>query len=175
MREAWEDAISPWIDRVLPGAWEHPLPSLLIVPTRGQANDLKARLIAKGSSHLGLQFVTPRSLRALLAREDPKAAIEPEHLRLLLAIAASEMENSPNESEALSAKAVARAPALLLRSLERLETAGWKFEELSLPSFAPLVQRFKKLLKKCDFVLWARLIEGICNVRRVVSNNFPTS
>jgi hypothetical protein len=153
MREAWEDAISPWIDRVLPGAWEHPLPSLLIVPTRGQANDLKARLIAKGSSHLGLQFVTPRSLRALLAREDPKAAVEPEHLRLLLAIAASEMENSPNESEALSAKAVARAPALLLRALERLETAGWKFEELSLPSFAPLVQRFKKLLKKCDFVL----------------------
>jgi PD-(D/E)XK nuclease superfamily len=153
VREAWEDAISPWIDRVLPGAWKHPLPSLLIVPTRGQANDLKARLTAKGSSHLGLQFVTPRSLRALLAREDPTPAAESEHLRLLLAIAASEMEDSPNESEALSAKAVARAPALLLRALDRLETAGWKFEELSLPSFAPLVQRFKKLLEKCEFVL----------------------
>ena len=100
-REACEDAISPWFDRVLPGAWKHPLPSLVIVPTRGQANDLKARLIAKGSSHLGLQFVTPRSLRALLARDDPTPAAEPEHLRLLLAIAASEMEDSPNESEAL--------------------------------------------------------------------------
>src|SRR6266540_1246471 len=153
VREACEDAISPWFDRVLPGAWKHPLPSLVIVPTRGQANDLKARLIARGSSHLGLQFVTPRSLRALLARDDPTPAAEPEHLRLLLAIAASEMEDRPNESEALSAKAVARAPALLLRALDRLETAGWKFEELGLSSFVPMVQRFNELLKKCGFVL----------------------
>ena len=35
----------------------------------------------------------------------------------------------------------------------RLETAGWKFEELGLPSFAPVVQRFNELLKQCDFVL----------------------
>jgi hypothetical protein len=72
---------------------------------------------------------------------------------LLLAIAASEIEDRPNESEALAAKAVARAPTLLLRALDRLETAGWKFEELPLPSFAPVVQRFNELLKKCDFVL----------------------
>jgi hypothetical protein len=153
VREACDDAISPWFDRVLPGIWKHPSPSLVVVPTRGQANDLKARLIAKGSSHLGLQFVTPPSLRALLARDDPTPPAEPEHLRLLLAIAAGEMEDWPNESEALSAKAVARAPAALLRALDRLETAGWKFEELRLPSFAPVVQRFKKLLKQCDFVL----------------------
>jgi hypothetical protein len=153
VREACDDAISPWFDRVLPEAWKHPLPSLVVVPTRGQANDLKARLIAKGSSHLGLQFVTPSSLRALLARNDATPAAEPEHLRLLLAIAASEMEDWPNESEALSAKAVARAPALLLRALDRLETAGWKFEELGLSSFTPVVQRFNELLKKCDFVL----------------------
>jgi hypothetical protein len=129
------------------------LPSLVVVPTRGQANDLKARLIAKGSSHLGLQFVTPSNLRALLARDDATLAAEPEHLRLLLAIAASEMEDRPNESEALAAKAVARAPALLLRALNRLETAGWKFQELGLSSFAPVVQRFNELLKKCGFVL----------------------
>jgi PD-(D/E)XK nuclease superfamily len=153
VREACDDAISPWFDRVLPGAWKHPLPSLVVVPTRGQANDLKARLIAKGSSHLGLQFVTPPSLRGLLARNDATPAAEPEHLRLLLAIAASEMEDWPNESEALAAKAVARAPALLLRALDRLETAGWKFEELGLSSFTPVVQRFNELLKKCDFVL----------------------
>jgi hypothetical protein len=64
----WEDVIAPWFDQVLPGAWQRELPSLLVVPTRGQANDIKTRLIAKGSSHLGLQFVTPSSLRALLAR-----------------------------------------------------------------------------------------------------------
>ena len=63
------------------------------------------------------------------------------------------MENRPNDSEALAAKAVARAPALLLRALDRLETAGWRFQELGLSSFAPVVQRFNELLKKCGFVL----------------------
>ncbi len=153
LHEASDDAIAPWFDQVLPGAWQRELPTLVVVPARGQANDLKARLIAKGSSHLGLQFITPSSLRALLARDDATPAAEPEHLRLLLAIAASEMEDRPNESEALSAKAVARAPALLLRALDRLETAGWKFEELGLSSFVPMVQRFNELLKKCGFVL----------------------
>jgi len=151
--QAWEDAIAPWFDQVLPGVWQRELPTLVVVPTRGQANDLKARLIAKGSSHLGLRFVTPSSLRALLARDDAIPAAKPGHLRLLLAIAASEMENRPNESEALAAKAVARAPALLLRALDRLETAGWKFQELGLSSFAPVVQRFNELRNKCGFVL----------------------
>src|SRR6266704_2630412 len=153
LREAWEDAIAPWFERVLPETWKRTLPSLVVVPTRGQANDLKARLIAKGYSYFGLQFVTPASLRALLARDDATPHAQPEHLRLLLAIAASEMEDRPNESESLAAKAVARAPALLLRALDRLETAGWKFEELALPAFAAVVKRFNELLKKCDFVL----------------------
>src|SRR6266481_1413806 len=152
-REAWDDAIAPWFERVMPDAWQHRSPSLVILPTRGHVNDLKARLIAKGSSHLGLQFGTPASLRALLARDDATPPAKAEHLRLLLAIAASEMENRPNESEALAAKAVARAPALLLRALDRLETAGWKFQELGLSSFAPVVQCFNDLLKKCRFVL----------------------
>src|SRR6266567_4640153 len=133
LHEAWEDMIASWFDQVLPGAWQRKLPSLVVVPTRGQTNDIKTRLIAKGSSHLGLQFVTPSSLRALLARDDATPTARPELFRLLLAIAASEMEDRPNESEALAAKAVSRAPALLLRALDRLETAGWKFEELALP------------------------------------------
>ena len=153
VEEAWHDAIAPWFEKVAPEAWKHTLPSLVVVPTRGHVNDLKMRLIAKVSSHLGLQFVTPASLRALLARDDATPPAKKEHLRLLLTIAANEMEGRPNESEALAAKAVGRAPALLLRALDRLETAGWKFEELALPSFAPVVQRFNELLKKCDFVL----------------------
>ena len=153
LQEAWDSAIAPWFDEVLPGTWQRQLPALVVVPTRGQANNLKARLIAKGCSHLGLRFVTPSSLRALLAQDDAIPAAEPEHLRLLLAIAASEMEDRPDESEALAAKAVARAPALLLRALDRLETAGWKFQELGLSSFAPVVQRFNELLRKCGFVL----------------------
>src|SRR5437667_3482601 len=170
LQGAWDDAIAPWFDQVLPGAWQRELPALVVGPTRGQANNLKARLIAKGSSHLGLQFVTLSSLRALLARDDAIPAAEPEHLRLLLAIAASEMGDRPDESEALAAKAVARAPALLLRALGRLETAGWKFQELGLSSFAPVVQRFNELLKKCGFVLRGetdrrRLQQAACGSR----------
>ena len=170
-QEAWDDVIAPWFDQVLPGAWQRELPSLVVVPTRGQANDIKTRLIAKGSSHLGLQFVTPSSLRALLARDDATPAAQPELLRLLLAIAANEMEDRPNESEALAAKAVARSPALLLGALDRLQTAGWKFEELGLPSFAPVVQRFNELLKKCNFVLRgksdrSRLQQAPCGSRQ---------
>jgi len=153
LQEAWEDVIAPWFDQILPGAWQSELPSLVVVPTRGQADDIKARLIANGGSHLGLQFVTPSSLRAVLERHDATPTAQPELLRLLLAIAATEIEERPDESEALAAKAVARAPALLLRALDRLETAGWKFKELGLPSFAPVVQNFFTLLKKCDFAL----------------------
>jgi hypothetical protein len=110
-------------------------------------------------------------LRALLARDDATPAAQPALLRLLLAIAANEMEDRPNESEALAAKAVARAPASLLRALDRLETAGWKFEELGLPSFAPVVQRFNELLKKCGFVLRGerdrtRLQQAACGSRQ---------
>ncbi len=153
-QSAWEGTIAPWFDEVLPGAWQRQLPSLVVVPTRGQMNDIKVRLIAKGRSHLGLQFVTPSSLRELLAQNDARPTdAQQEHLRLLLAIAASEIEGRPNESDALAAKSIARAPGPLLRALDRLETAGWKFEELGLPSFTPVVQRFKELLKNCDFVL----------------------
>src|SRR5437762_3608970 len=153
LQQAWEEVIALWFDQVLPGAWQRELPSLVVVPTRGQTNDIKARLIAKGWSHLGLHFVTPSSLRALLARDDASPTTQPELLRLLLAIAAGEMEDRPNEPEALAAKAVARWPALLLRALDRLETAGWQFEELALPSFAPFAQHFYDLLKACAFVL----------------------
>src|SRR6266566_3107058 len=65
---AWESVLLPWLEHVLPETWKCDLPSLAVVPTRGQANDLKRRLIAKGVSHLGLQIVTPTSLSAFLAR-----------------------------------------------------------------------------------------------------------
>jgi hypothetical protein len=84
------------------------------------------------------------------------------------------MEDRPNESETLAAKAVVRAPALLLRALDRLETTGWKFEELALPSFSPVVQRFSELLKKCDFVLPGeidrRRLQEAARIQRKFSN-----
>jgi PD-(D/E)XK nuclease superfamily len=153
LREAWDDVVAPWFERVAPQAWTHPVPSLVLVPTRGHANYFKTYFIAKGWSHLGLRIVTPPILRALLGREEMRPFAAPEDLRLLLAIAASELEQQSAESEALAAKAAARQPALLLRALDRLEIAGWKFEQLGLTSFAPVVQRFNELRQKCDFLL----------------------
>ena len=145
--DAWENVIAPWCKRVALDCWKRNLPAAIVAPTRGHANALKMRLLARGSSYLGLHFLTPTSLREMLSRDDPTPPGEPEHLRLLLAIAATEMPDD------LTAKAVARSPGPLLRALDRLQTAGWKFEQLALPSFLPLVRRFNELRKKCGFVL----------------------
>jgi hypothetical protein len=145
--DAWEDVIAPWCERVVLDCWKRNLPAVIVVPTRGHANALKARLLARRLSYFGLYFVTPTGLREMLSRDDATPRGEPEHLRLLLAIAATEM------SDDLTAKAVARSPGPLLRALDRLQTAGWKFEELALTSFAPLVRRFNELKKQCGFVL----------------------
>ena len=91
---AWESVLWPWFENVSPGTWKSPLPSLVLVPTRAQANDLKRRLIGKHLSHLGLHFVTPAGLRILLGREDLSPAAEPEHLRLILAAAATDTRGS---------------------------------------------------------------------------------
>ena len=146
-RDAWENVIAPWCDRVLPDCWKRDLPAVIVVPTRGHANALKQRLLHDGRSHLGLHFVTPMGLRQMWGREEDAPHANPQDLRLLLAAAAAEMPDD------LAAKAVARSPSPLLHALDRLEMAGWKFEQLALDSFAPLVRHFRGLMEKCGFVL----------------------
>ena len=146
-RDAWENVIAPWCERVVPDCWKRDLPAVIVVPTRGHANALKERLLRHGRSHLGLHFLTPMGLREMLASDDDRPPAKPEDLRLLLAVAATEMPDD------LTAKAVARSPDSLLRALDRLQTAGWKFEQLTLASFAPLVRRFNELMRQCGFVL----------------------
>ncbi|HEX8897767.1 MAG TPA: hypothetical protein VF751_03645, partial [Chthoniobacterales bacterium] len=148
-QEAWEGAIRPWFQEVLPRSWKQELPSIIVVPTRSHAQALKARLLAEGQSHLGIQFVTPLGLRDVLREERGRAVPLREHLRLLLAIAAEQESDGEN----LAAKAVVRAPDHLLRTLDRLENAGWNFEQLGLDSFQPIVRRFREQLHACDFSL----------------------
>jgi hypothetical protein len=69
LREAWDDAIAPGSNEFCPRLGNHVAFATVVVPTRGQANDLSA-LDCKGYSHFGLQFVTAAGLRALLARDD---------------------------------------------------------------------------------------------------------
>lgn len=159
-RDAWEGAIRDWFQKTCAVSWKQTLPSLVVVPTRGQAHALKARLLQDAQSNLGLHFITPAGLRDLLIGATDRRLPLREHLRLLLAIAAEETlrESAAQESNAdsLAAKAVVRAPDHLLRTLDRLEMAGWNFDALQLPSFQPIVRRFREQLRACDFTLVAK-------------------
>ncbi|HEX8678667.1 MAG TPA: hypothetical protein VF683_01800, partial [Chthoniobacterales bacterium] len=156
-RDGWEGAVRDWFDAVLPNAWLHRLPSLVVVPTGSHAHALKARLLRERRSHLGVQFVTPAGLRELFARDGEPCAASREHLRLLLAIAAEETLRAERDGEVapdhLAAKSVVRTPDHLLRALDRLETAGWDFNRLQMRSFAPIVRRFREHLRGCRFGL----------------------
>ncbi len=152
-RDAWESAVAPWCDRVLPESWKRKLPTVIVVPTRSHANALKSGLLERRQSHLGLHFLTPPGLRELLAPERNRHSAAPEILRLLLALAAE--ESAPNESEELAAQAVVRAPGNLLRTLDRLEAAGGNFEDLPFASLRPMVRRFREHLRACGFELSA--------------------
>ncbi len=150
--EGWRFVLEPWFREVLPDSWKQELPSVVVAPTRSHGQALKARLLAEGRSHLGLQFVTPAGMRQLLGRKAELVLPLREHLRLLLAIAADQEKDGDN----LTAEAVLRAPDHLLRTLERLDNAGWKFEALGLDPFGPIVRRFREQLRRCDFSLIAR-------------------
>src|SRR4051812_42458131 len=89
--DSWNSIVAPWIERVAPLAWQSELPSLVIAPTRGHINAIKVKLTESGTSHLGLRFVTPPGLRSLLARDESASARAMTHLRLILAIAATEI------------------------------------------------------------------------------------
>jgi len=159
-RDAWEGAIRDWFQKTRVVSWKQALPSLVVVPTRSHAHALKIRLLREGQSHLGIHFITPGRLRDLLPGERNRMLPLREHLRLLLAIAAEEILRESPEQESngdeLAAKAVVRAPDHLLRTLDRLEMAGWNFDALQLPSFQPIVRRFREQLRACDFSLVAQ-------------------
>ena len=145
--------IAPWFEQILPTSWQQALPAVVVIPTRSLANAFKARLLEAGRSHLGLHFVTPAGLRELLAPDRSQPRPAPEHLRLLLAIAAETIP--PNESDELAAKALVRAPGNLLHTLDRLEASGWRFEDVPLASLRPIVHRFREYLRACGFALIA--------------------
>jgi hypothetical protein len=151
-QEAWAGAIAPWFREVLPISWKQKLPSAVVVPTRSHAHMLKTRLFQEGQSHLGIRFITSAGLHDLLRDERDRALPLREHLRLLLTMAAEQENDADNPA----AKAVLRAPDHLLRTLDRLETAGWNFEKLGLDSFQPIVRRFREQMRACGFSLVAQ-------------------
>ncbi len=157
--EAWQGGIADWVARSAAQTWAIERPALVVVPTRGQAQALKARLFEAGLSALGLQFVTPPYLRQLLYRDSARRLPLTEHLRLLFA-AAAEAELSASEqpkTERLAAISVRRTPDHLLHLLEQLSAAGWDFDEVDLPAFRPTVRRFRAYLAECNFEMVAEV------------------
>ena len=152
---AWQGAIEDWFKQAAAEAWKSERPALVVVPTRGQIQALKGRLLEAGFSALGLQFVTPPYLRALLAEESETLPAPREHLRLLLALAAEQLLASTRlpEDQRLAAISVRRTPDHLLRLLEQLSGAGADFEQIDLPAFRPVVRKFRAHLKAAAFEL----------------------
>ncbi|MGI8820013.1 MAG: PD-(D/E)XK nuclease family protein [Chthoniobacterales bacterium] len=150
---AWQGGIADWLSSVAQNSWRTPRPAVIVVPTRGQALALKLRFVSAEKSALGLQFLTPPYLRALLWSGLEAPLPQPEHLRLLLAIAAEEQleDTSITEAARLAAISVRRTPAHLLRLLDQLEAAGCEFEQIDLPAFRPVVGRFRQHLARAGF------------------------
>src|SRR5688572_7961047 len=138
-----------WVEQTAAEAWKSERPALVVVPTRGQIQALKGRLLEAGLSALGVQFFTPPYLRALLAERSETLPAPREHLRLLLALAAEELllETKLPEDQRLAAVSVRRTPDHLLRLLEQLSGAGADFNQVELPAFRPVVRKFRAHLQ----------------------------
>jgi hypothetical protein len=106
---AWQGAAEEWFKQVATEAWKNERPSVVVVPTRGQIQALKGRMLEAGLSALGLEFVTPPYLRALLVRESGSLPPARENLRLLLALAAEQLV-AEKISFACSSNSVPRGP-----------------------------------------------------------------
>lgn len=151
----WQGGIAPWLERHVASAWQHDRPALVVAPTRGHLNAIKARLLGAGRSALGLQFLTPPHLRALVVRDLEFAPTRTEHLRLLLALAAEEELSGDqlSDAERLAAVSVQRTPNHLLSLLERLSAAGVDFDDADLATFRPVVRRFRDHRAAANFAL----------------------
>ena len=84
----------------------------------------------------------------MLSREDATPNGEPEHLRLLLAIAATETCRRPHgKSGGAFTRSSSCARSIVCKSRDgNSKNSHWR-------SFAPLVRRFEELMKQCGFVL----------------------
>jgi hypothetical protein len=155
---AWQGAIEDWFKRVTPEAWKNERPAVVVVPTRGQIQALKGRILEAGLSALGLEIVTPPYLRALIAAGTGILPAAREHLRFLLALAAEQLlsDEKLSEAERLAAISVRRTPDHLLRLLEQLSAAGAEFEGVDLPAFRPVVRKFRAHLKATGFEIFPK-------------------
>jgi hypothetical protein len=150
---AWRGVAEPWFSHAAADAWKRERRAVVVVPTRGQSQALKGRALEAGLSTLGVEFVTPPYLRALLAVQSESVPAPSEHLGLLLSFAAERVlsDEKLSDAERLAAVSVRRTPDHLLRLLEQLGAAGVDFEQVDHPAFRPVVRKFRAELKAVGF------------------------
>lgn len=154
--DAWENVFLPWFQSI-PRAPFTTAPSAVVVPSRSHAYLMRSKLLADGTSILGLKFLSPAQLREMLLPASRNIPLR-EHLRLLLAIAAeraamrkesNRVERQPQEP--LVAKSIARDPDHFLRAIDQLSAAGWDSEEMEEPALREVAGSFAKIVHRSGF------------------------
>jgi hypothetical protein len=131
---ARDNVILPWFQSAGAVSLRQSESTLVLVPFRTHEYAIKGWLLERGLSLLGIRFVTPPQLRELLGTRTRMRLALRENLRLLLASAAEECMDLPEDpvlrekrmldADFLAAKSVKRAPDHLLRTIDQLGAAG---------------------------------------------------
>src|SRR6266705_6001606 len=138
---AWEHVTLPWFQATAKNQIGGNELTAVVTPYRSHAHFLRAQVLAGGISLLGIRFLTPPQLRALLLQNSGLSIPLREHLRLLLAATAEEFAAETDENNspaALVAKSVARDPDNFLRAIDQLNAAGWNVNQLEPPALCEI-------------------------------------
>lgn len=140
----WQAVARPWLEQAAATAWRDPRPSAVVVPSRSWGTLIRHRALQDGLTLLGLRFWTPgQARRHLVAHLETKPAVAVrEHLHLLLAIVAAEKTDQP------TARAVAREPSRLLRTVDALASAGLAADAIPWSEAATIARAFTTRIKK---------------------------
>jgi PD-(D/E)XK nuclease superfamily len=146
---AWEQVVLPWFQAVAPRAFQEAFPVGVLTPFPGHAHLVRSRLLSRGFSLLGVNFLSPAQLREILLRGSGLNLPLREHLRLLLATAAEEI--ATGKAGSLVAESVGRDPDQFLRLFDQLNASGWGIDELGEPALREIAARFVEISRGCGF------------------------
>src|SRR3982751_2151602 len=95
--DAWSEIIRPWFQSLALAASGSPDVDIVVTPLPSGSYAIKRLLLEARISFLGIRFMFPADLRELLARKVDGFLARPEHLRLLLSIAAEQAMELPED------------------------------------------------------------------------------
>ena len=151
---AFERVILPWFETAGKSGIAGNGLTAVVTPYRSHAHFLRAQLLGRGISLLGVRFLTPPQLRDLLLRGNALRIPLREHLRLLLATTAEHLTaNTDNNRspDVLVAKSVARDPDNFLRAIDQLYAAGWNLDQLQPATLREVATQFEQRVRDCGF------------------------